>query len=75
MFCPKCGKINPDDKELCSGCGAELSQGKTEVPKKKKGRVLKTVLALLVLVVVVCIVILLLNGCATGQIPKEKMTF
>ena len=38
MFCPKCGKINPDDGELCSGCGAVLHEPKPETPAKKKGR-------------------------------------
>ena len=35
MFCPKCGKMNPDDKELCSGCGAVLHESGPEKPKKK----------------------------------------
>lgn len=37
MFCPKCGKMNPDDREKCSGCGAVLHEPKIEAPKKKKG--------------------------------------
>ncbi len=37
MFCPKCGKMNPDDREKCSGCGAVLHEPKPEAPKKKKG--------------------------------------
>ncbi|MCH5188204.1 MAG: hypothetical protein J1F63_07345 [Oscillospiraceae bacterium] len=36
MFCPKCGKMNPDDRELCSGCNAVLHEPKPEAPKKKK---------------------------------------
>lgn len=37
MFCPKCGKMNPDDREKCSGCGAVLHEPKAEAPKKKSG--------------------------------------
>ncbi|MGN1098693.1 MAG: zinc-ribbon domain-containing protein, partial [Clostridia bacterium] len=37
VFCPKCGKMNPDDRDLCSGCGAVLHEPKPEQPKKKKG--------------------------------------
>ena len=37
MFCPKCGKMNPDERENCSGCGAVLHEPKTKAPKKKKG--------------------------------------
>lgn len=37
MFCPKCGKMNPDEKELCSGCGAVLHEPNAQKPKKKKG--------------------------------------
>ena len=35
MFCPKCGKMNPDDGELCSGCGATLHESEPNKPKKK----------------------------------------
>ncbi len=37
MFCPKCGKMNPDDREFCSGCNAVLHEPKPEVQKKKGG--------------------------------------
>ena len=36
MFCPKCGKINPDTEKLCSGCGAELREEQVIAPKKSK---------------------------------------
>ncbi len=39
MFCPKCGKMNPDERENCSGCGAVLHEPKAEAPKKKKGAI------------------------------------
>lgn len=37
MFCPKCGKMNPDDREFCSGCNAVLHEPQEEKSKKKKG--------------------------------------
>lgn len=35
MFCPKCGKMNPDDGEKCTGCGAVLHEEKPKEEKKK----------------------------------------
>lgn len=75
MFCPKCGKINPDDSQICSGCNAELSQEKTDTSKSKKGKILKTVIWLLAIAALICIVILIFNGCGRMQLPEEKMTF
>ncbi len=43
MFCPKCGKMNPDDREKCSGCGAVLHEPKAEAPKKKSGAPIKII--------------------------------
>ncbi len=51
MFCPRCGKMNPDEKENCSGCGAVLHEPKPEEPKKKKslaGRIIAAIAALAV---------------------------
>ncbi len=51
MFCPKCGKMNPDERENCSGCGAVLHEPKAEEPKKKKslaGRIIAAIAALAV---------------------------
>ena len=73
MFCPKCGKINPDTENLCSGCGAELHEEKAVLPKKsKKGLKIALTVALLVVVVVV---VLVLNGCNPGNITKDNMSF
>lgn len=36
MFCPKCGKMNPDDREKCSGCGAVLHDPEAEAAKNRK---------------------------------------
>ena len=43
MFCPKCGKMNSDDREKCSGCGAALHEPKPEPAKKKSGVVGKII--------------------------------
>ena len=75
MFCPKCGKINPDSEQTCSGCGAELHEETAVAVQKKKGNGLKIVLAVVVLLVVAAVIALLLSGCGTGEIPKEHMTF
>lgn len=75
MFCPKCGKINPDENKECSGCGAVLKE-ENEVPAaKKKGKALKIIVTALIVIAVICIVLLLLNGCGSVLPPEEKMTF
>lgn len=51
MFCPKCGKMNPDDREKCSGCGAVLHEETAPVKKKKKnpaGKIIAIIAALAV---------------------------
>lgn len=69
MFCPKCGKINPDSENVCSGCGAELREEVEIVTKKKNHTVLKFVIAAVVVAVIV-VAVLLLAGCTTGEIPE-----
>ena len=74
MFCPKCGKINPDNSELCSGCSAVLhTEEEKTTPKKKKW--LKTALVVIAVVIAAAIVIMLLAGCNKAGIPEESMTF
>jgi len=34
VFCPKCGKENPDDAEFCNHCGYKLS----EIPKPSQSQ-------------------------------------
>jgi predicted RNA-binding Zn-ribbon protein involved in translation (DUF1610 family) len=29
VYCPRCGKQNPDDSAFCNNCGANLTTGKT----------------------------------------------
>ncbi len=51
MFCPKCGKMNPDDREKCSGCGAVLHEEEPRNAKKKKspvGKIIAIIAALAV---------------------------
>ena len=74
MFCPKCGKINPDEAERCNGCDAVLHEAVEEAPKKKNHTVLKIVIAAVVIAVVVTAIVLL-TGCSSSEIPKETMNF
>ena len=34
MYCPKCGKENPEDAKFCMHCGADLSGYKVEILPK-----------------------------------------
>lgn len=73
MFCPKCGKINPDNNEVCSGCNAPLHEEEVKAPVKKKNTG-KILIAIAVVVVAVVVVALVLGGCSI-QAPTENMTF
>lgn len=74
MFCPKCGKINPDEEQVCSGCGAQLHSEESAAPEKK-GNTAKIVFAVIAVLIVVCILVMVLNGCGTMETLPEKMTF
>jgi ribosomal protein L40E len=37
VYCPKCGKENPDDAIFCMKCGSQLSQLKESQVEGKKG--------------------------------------
>ena len=75
MFCPKCGKINPDNEEKCSGCGAQLHEEAETQVCEKKGRGMKIAFAIIVVLVIICVAVLLLNGCSSGTLPDERITF
>ena len=75
MFCPKCGKINPDNSEICSGCSAVLHTENEEKTTPKKKKWLKRALAVVAILIVAAIVIMLLAGCNKAGIPEESMTF
>ena len=74
MFCPKCGKINPDNSERCSGCSAVLHEEVEVTSKKKNHTVLKIVIAAVVVAAIV-VAVVLLTGCSTSEIPKETINF
>lgn len=69
MFCPKCGKINPDNNTECSGCNAPLGENIVKAPSKK-GKVWKFAVVLAIIVVVAAV--LILSGCSA---PDGDMSF
>jgi len=46
MYCPKCGKYNPEDSKKCKHCGASL------VPKYKKPNYLLRFLIFLIIILI-----------------------
>ena len=56
MFCPKCGRINPDEEELCKGCGAKLHE-ETEKPLKKSKKSLKGIIIAFVVILIVAVIV------------------
>ena len=72
MFCPKCGKINPDNESLCSGCGATLQE--EAAPKKTSGgkKRLKIALTFAVVAIIIVAAVMFLNGCSK---PTENISF
>ena len=69
MFCPKCGKINADNNQECSGCGTSLVENVVKAPSKK-GKAWKYAAVLVIVVIVVAV--LILSGCAA---PDKDMSF
>ena len=70
MFCQKCGKINPDNQEKCSGCGAILEKTQVlQAPKKRK--MWKIVLAALLLIIAVLVVVFLFSGCGGADVRPD----
>lgn len=75
MFCPKCGKLNPDNGEKCSGCGALLhEEAEVKAPAKKRNG-LKIAFAIIAVLIIVFIAVLILNGCDMGTIPEDNISF
>ena len=67
MDCPNCGTWNPEDKDVCWRCQAELPHPK---PKKKKGRT--TLLGFPIwawIAIELFFVATSLGQCFLGQIP------
>lgn len=75
MFCPKCGKINPDNNEVCSGCNAPLHDENEKKPPEKKAKLGKILLTAAIIVIAVVVAVLVLNGCGGIKAPEETMTF
>lgn len=73
MFCPKCGRMNPDEGELCKGCGAVLHEAEVSAPVKKK-RPLKAILITLAVLLVVCAVVVFVLV-QTGVIVLAAVAF
>lgn len=55
MFCPKCGRINPDENEVCKGCGAVLHTEDEKAVKKTKGGFIKKLIIALVVIALICL--------------------
>ena len=75
MFCPKCGKINPDSNELCSGCNAVLREENENTAPEKKINWGKIIIAAVIVIVAAVVVTIALSGCGTMTIPEESITF
>ena len=75
MFCPKCGKINPDDAQMCSGCNSVLHEETQTAVPQKKGKGIKILFAIIAVLISVCIVVFLLSGCGPASLPEDRMTF
>ena len=75
MFCPKCGKINPDNNEACSGCNAPLHDENEKKVPAKKSNMGKILLAAAIIIIAVVVVVLVLSGCGKVEAPEEMMTF
>ncbi len=76
MFCPKCGKINPDTEVKCSGCGAELRE-EAPAPVKKSNKTWKIALATIAVVAVIVVAVVLLSGCGHAMMPdiNDRITY
>ncbi len=73
MFCPKCGKINPDDGKICTGCGTVLEENNTPEKKPKRlGKIIGIIIAALV-IAAVCFLTINLTGCAPQGYDGEDI--
>lgn len=77
MFCPKCGKINPDTEERCSGCNAVLKEQTAPVAEKKNRKVLKTVLVTLSVAIVIAAIVFFCCSCGHSVMPdiNDRITY
>ena len=71
MFCPKCGRINPDEAEICKGCNAQLHEEKEVVQKKHFPKVLTAILVVIA-IVLSCFVITSITGCSQQGYDNDE---
>jgi len=78
MFCPKCGRINPDEEVLCKGCGAVLHEETEEKNTKKRGIGVKVAKVVVLLAVLVGAVSFSITSCEKEEafmaVPKDCIT-
>lgn len=55
MFCPKCGRINPDENEVCKGCGAALHPEDEAIVQKSRNRFAKKLVITLIVIACICV--------------------
>ncbi len=75
MFCPKCGKINPDNAEICSGCDAPLHEENSAAPVKKSRKILKAIIAAAIVIAVVVVVVVLCTSCGNKPSASDGISF
>lgn len=77
MFCPKCGKINPDNEERCSGCNAVLHEETAPAPTKSSKKTLKVVITAIVLVVIAIAILFFFCSCGHYEMPdiNDRITY
>lgn len=75
MFCPKCGRINPDEETICKGCGSNLHEGELAIVKKpkRKGRVIIAAVVAVLVIALACVVAVTLSGCSGSDYDDEQI--
>ena len=69
MFCPKCGKINSDTMEKCSGCGAVLKEEAPATCEKKSKKGIVTAIIAVAVIAAIVVAVVLLTGCDASTAP------
>ncbi len=70
MFCGNCGKQNPDDATLCSGCGATLTPVATSGKRSRRRKNNYAMVGMIAVAVVVVLVVVLLVALFSGRSAK-----
>lgn len=79
MFCPACGKKNPDNARFCAACGRAFSHGSTTPVKPKASlvgfiKVLPFVGVAVVVVAAVLVISNLIGGRGSAQEIADELT-